>query len=398
VTRFEPFAGVRYDPERVELADVVAPPYDVIDDAMRATLEARSPYNAARAERVPVGAQARDPTPPGCVVRDWLDQGVLVRDDAPGFYVYRMGHRDAEGRARQTAGVIGALALSAPGEDGVLPHERTVGTPSVHRLAQLRACRANLSPIWGLSPVSGLSALCELPGPPVARCTDDDDVHHRLWHITQPGVVDAIAAAVASAPVVIADGHHRYETALAYRDEQRRANGGRAGPYDLLMAYVVELTGEQLDVRPIHRLVRGLPNGIDVLAALAPWFDVFDAPAPPEALPAHADDAGALGLVLSGGAWLLRPRPSPADETDELDVVHLDRALATLPPHTLDYEPDVGRILAAVRSGEGDAGVLLRPVSLDQIANAARRHSPMPEKTSFFYPKPRTGLVFRMLD
>ena len=274
--RFEPFAGVRYDPTRVDLDDVIAPPYDVIGPDERARLEARSPWNVVRIDlSEPEGG--RDRYDNAChLFYEWLDQGVLVADEEPSFYVYRMGFHDEQGRPRQTAGVIGALELSVPGQGDVLPHERTMSKPKDDRLNLMRACRANLSPVWGLSLAMGLSSLCELPGPPVARGTDEEGVHHRLWRISQPGVVEAIASAVASSPVVIADGHHRYETALAYRDEQRAAGSG-AGPHDLLMAYIVELSDEQLTVRPIHRLVSGLPAGVDLVDALSPYFDAFDA-------------------------------------------------------------------------------------------------------------------------
>src|SRR4029077_1915435 len=130
-----------------------------------------------------------------------------------------MGFHDESGRPHQTSGVIGALELAVPGEGDVLPHERTMPKPKGDRLDLMRSCRANISPVWGLSLAEGLSALCEPSGPPTARCTDDDGVHHRIWRLEQPAVLEAISAAVGGAPVVIADGHHRYETALHYRDE-----------------------------------------------------------------------------------------------------------------------------------------------------------------------------------
>ena len=227
---FQPISGIRYDPDRVDLADVLAPPYDVIDDDGRARLEARSPYNAVFVELGRDGADGPDRyEQASCHFDDWLAEGILRVDEEPSFYVYRMGWHDEAGQAHQTTGILGALELSTPDEGRVLPHERTMGKPKGDRLRLLRACRANLSPVWGLSLAEGLSELCQVTGPPVARATDEDGVHHRLWRVTQPGVVAAITDAVASAPVVIADGHHRYETALAYRDERRAADGRRRG-------------------------------------------------------------------------------------------------------------------------------------------------------------------------
>jgi uncharacterized protein (DUF1015 family) len=408
VPRFEPFAGVRYDPARVDLDDVIAPPYDVIGPDERARLEARSPWNVVRIDlSEPEGG--RDRYDNAChLFYEWLDEEVLVADEEPSFYVYRMGFHDEQGRPRQTAGVIGALELSVPGQGDVLPHERTMSKPKDDRLNLMRACRANLSPVWGLSLAAGLSSLCELPGPPDARGTDEEGVHHRLWRITQPGVVEAITSAVASSSVVIADGHHRYETALVYRDEQHAAGSG-PGPHDLLMAYIVELSDEQLTVRPIHRLVSGLPAGLDLVDALSPYFDAFDAgPASGAAtLPARMIDAGALALVRRDQTWLLRPRPDAFNHETEgpeglsrvsaLDSSRLAAALDSLPDHHIAYQHGVDAVVAAVEKGDAQAGFLLRPATVAQIAAAARGRRRMPAKTTFFFPKPRTGLVFRRL-
>jgi uncharacterized protein (DUF1015 family) len=313
--------------------------------------------------------------------------------------VYRMGFHDEHGRPRQTAGVIGALELSVPGSGDVLPHERTMAKPKDDRLNLMRACRANLSPVWGLSLADGLSELCELPGPPIARATDDEGVHHRLWRISQPGIIEAIASAVASSPVVIADGHHRYETALAYRDEQP-ASGHESTPRDFIMTYVVELADEQLTVRAIHRLVSGLPPTFDLVDALSPFFDAFDAGplSGTTTLTARMDDAGSIALIQPDQTWLLRPRPDAFRDVENLDSSRLAAALDALPDHNIGYEHRIEAIVAAVEKGDAQAGFLLRPASIAQIAAAARARRRMPAKTTFFYPKPRTGLVFRRLD
>ena len=209
-----------------------------------------------------------------------------------------------------------------------------MGKPKGDRLRLLRASRANLSPVWALSLAEGLTELCQVSGPPVGRATDDDGVHHRLWRITQPGVVAAIADAVGSAPVVIADGHHRYETGLAYRDERRAATGDARGDFDLLLALVVELSEDQLQVQPIHRILSDLPDDFDLVGALAPSFDIVEAqgtssgdgPSAAE-LTRRMSTEGAMALVMGDQVCLLRPRPP----TDDPDAIVLDAALATLP-------------------------------------------------------------------
>jgi uncharacterized protein (DUF1015 family) len=398
VPRFEPFSGLRYDPAAVDLDAAIAPPYDVVSPEDQDALEARSPYNSIRVELPRDEAGLDRYSVAARLLHEWQAAGVLVTDDEPSFYVYRMGFHDTDGRPRQTSGVIGALGLSVPGAPGsdVLPHERTTPKAKSDRLELLRATSTNLSPIWGLSLGQGLSALSELPGPPDGRATDEDGVHHRLWRVTQPGVVSAIAEAVAGAPVVIADGHHRFETALAYREEQRAANDDEPGPYDLVMAYVVELTEEQLSVRPIHRLLAGLPDDIDLPAAFEAHFEVFADDGPLDTITNRMADAGALGLVTGGGAWLLRPRPETEAAAEfDLDSSRLDVALATLPAHELTFQHGADLAARAVEKGDAQAAVLLRPASVEQIHAAGHAGTRMPPKTTFFHPKPRTGLVFR---
>jgi uncharacterized protein (DUF1015 family) len=401
VPRFEPFAGIRYNLDRVDLDDVVAPPYDVIGPADQAALEAHSPYNVVRVD-LPREDGGRDRyTTAGCRFDEWLAEGVLLTDPEPGFYAYRMGYHDLDGNSRQIAGVLGALEVVAPGEGDVLPHEETQHKVRDDRLQLLRACRADLSPVWGLSMAEGLTELATgSAGAPVERCTDEEGVHHRMWRLTQPGVVEAIAATVASAPVVIADGHHRYATALAHRDEVRATTGGAAGDSGLILALVCELTDSQASVRPIHRVISALPGDFDLLAALEHFFEANPAPGPISALPPRMEDDGALGLVVGPDrAWLLRPRMAvdPAGGDPPPDAALLDEALATLPAHTLAFEHSLDAVGVALASGSASAGVLLRPVDVRQIAHTAVAGRRMPTKTTFFHPKPRTGMVFRRL-
>jgi uncharacterized protein (DUF1015 family) len=423
--RFEPFAAVRYDPEQVPLADVVAPPYDVIGPEERARLEARSPYNVVHVDLARDEDRRNRYDAARCRLDEWLENGILLADDAPAFYLYRMGWHDDAGRPRQTSGVLGALELDAAGAGTVLPHERTMAKPLDDRLRLLRACRANVSPIWGLSlagidapsgtergagsaagPRAGaaaapsLAGLTEPSGPPLARLTDDDGVHHRMWRIDAPATVEAISAAVGSAPVVIADGHHRYETALAYRAERRATAGGVPGPYDFMLAYVVALAQDEIDVHPIHRLLADLPDAFPIVEAFAASFAVEDAGAPSDALAARMDQAGALGLVVRDRAYLLHPqtRTGTAGVIDPTDSERLERVLGSLPAHAVGYDPDLAHALAVVDKGEAQVAVLLRPPTVAQIASAAHARRRLPQKTTFFRPKPRTGLVFRFLE
>ncbi len=392
--RFEPFRGLRYDPAAVRLDQVIAPPYDVIGSAQRTTLAHRSPFNAVRVELPEPDLQRRlDRYHVAAGLLDsWIAQRVLVPDARPAFYPYRMTTPDG----RSSTGVIGALGVD---EDDVLPHEQTMPKPRSDRLDLLRATGTNLSPIWGLSLAGGLSKLLEPDGPPVGDAFDDDGVRHELWVLDDPSAAEHLASAVASAPVVVADGHHRYETARAYREEVRTALGGRPGPHDLVMAFVVELAEDQLAVGPIHRTLRGLPEGTDLPKVLGRWFDVVHAGPASDRVVGALDASSSLALVTADDAWLLTPRPETYEAAGgDLDSNLVDLALKELPPHELSHRHSFDEALSAVRSGEAQAAILLRPVTVAQIAEWAAARRRMPPKTSYFSPKPRTGMVFRRLE
>lgn len=394
--RFEPFPGIRYDLARVDLGRVIAPPYDVIDAAQRAELVARDPHNAVRIDLPSEDDGEGRYDAARALMETWQADGVLVTDERPSFTVYRMTATDDAGGQRRTTGVIGALELSPPGTD-ILPHEHTTKKAKSDRLDLLRSCRANLSAIWGLSLAKGLTDLLPVVGEPTADLVDDDGVRHTIWQVDDPAACTAISAAVGEQPIVVADGHHRYETSLAYKGERESAEGS-AGGAGLTMAYVVELVEDELTVHAIHRLLDGLPPDLDLLAGLAPWFE--DAGEPPAHIPVTAamGDAGCLTLVLPDREVLLRPRPEALGDVRDLDSSRLDVALASLPPHDLRFQHGVTNVRAAVGSGGAQAGVLLRPATVAQIEATAHGGERMPPKTTFFHPKPKTGLVFRSLD
>ncbi|GAC1319634.1 MAG: DUF1015 domain-containing protein [Acidimicrobiales bacterium] len=396
--RFEPFRGLRYGPDATDLSGVVCPPYDVISATDRQALVAEHENNCVRLELPEAEGELSPYDVAAATLGAWRhDGGPLVTDDTPAFYIYRMGFKDDQGRPRQTSGVLGALGLEPPGT-GILPHERTTPKDKQDRLDLLRETRTNLSPIWGLSLAAGLAGLCEPDGPPDAKATDPDGVHHRLWRVTQPGTLKAIADAVASAPVVVADGHHRFEVALTYQAEQR-ALGREQGPHDAVMAFVVELSEEQLAVGAIHRLLSGLPAGFEPTTALTEWFEVTPTDPPDASIADRQAAAGSLVWVGDGAAWLLRPKPELVDAAEQdLDSSRLDVVLAALPDVEVRYQHGWSNIVEAVAAGTADAGVLLRPATVAQIADVAHQRDRMPPKTTFFMPKPATGLVFRALD
>lgn len=392
---------------------VIAPPYDVVDDDERRRLAGRHPNNAVRlilpdpAAPDPYAAAAAE-------LHAWRASGVLVAEARPALYPYRMAFRDGRGRRRSTVGVIGALALpAAPGGDGVLPHERTLPKAKSDRLALLRATRANLDPIWGLSPAPGLADLVAPDGPPAVAATDDDGVEHALWVLDDPARVAAVGALVAGGPVVLADGHHRFETAMTLRDEVLAAGEPvTAAGAGSVMALVTELADEHLDVQPIHRLLTGLPAGVDLRARLRASFQVVPVEAPGGVADAPAVDAlvaamearAALGLVDGAGAALLVPRPEAQALVDAAEDAAAAGTDAARYEHLV--APLVGGAEVAYRAGAaavadagrrpGAAAVLLRPPTVAEIRRAAFAGVRMPQKSTYFSPKPRTGMVFRV--
>ena len=397
MARFEPFPAIRYDPLRVELAQVVAPPYDVLSESDRAQLAARDPHNIVRID-VPLerhGAARYDAA--AATLRTWLDEGVFLTDDEPSFYLERMTFDDEAGAPHTTVGVLGALEVLEPSTGQVLPHEQTTPKARTDRLELTRATEANLSAVWGLSLAGGLSKLLDEPGLWFGELTDEGGVHHTFERITDPLRVGAIEAAVGAAPVIIADGHHRYEVARTYRDERRAVTGGMAGLWDLTLAYIVELADDQLAIQAIHRLLHGLPAGFDIESALGPSFEMGGPEPITPLVTRRLHDAGALCLVGPDGlGHLLRPHPSAFTNVRDLDSARLDKALSDV-PCTITYQHGVDNVVSAVTEGRADYGVLLRPVSIQQIAGTANASTLMPPKSTFFAPKPKTGLVVRSM-
>jgi uncharacterized protein (DUF1015 family) len=401
---FLPFTGIRY--READISAVSAPPYDVIDPDERAALVAGDPHNAVRLI-LPDSYDGAAQT-----LAQWRVDGVLVDDDTPTFSVYRMDFTGDHGLPQRTTGVIGALGLSDEG-GGVMPHERTLPKAKSDRLELLRATRANLDPIWGLSLATGLSLLLDhaveaFGGEPLATATDEEGFHHSLWRITDPARVRAISELVATQRIVLADGHHRFETAGNFRTERRTAGADDAGA-DAIMTLIVELAPGELCVRAIHRLLTGVAD-VDLRAALAGPFMVHAAgPNVREgvaALEVAMRESGGLGLVDRDGLALLLPTAELAARMDafpaelrDVDSARFDAGvLPATPDVSLAYRNDAQAVAALVEKGDADAAVLLRPVTVDTIRAAAAADLRMPEKTTFFAPKPRTGMVFRSLD
>ena len=389
--RFEPFRAVRYAPS-VDLAAVIAPPYDVLSDADVDALEARDARNIVHVD-VPRGGPDRYALA-GDLLRSWIADATMVRDDEPTFTLYRMRFTDAAGTRRDLVGVLGGLEVVDEGAGGVLPHERTTPKASTDRLDLTRATDANLSPVWGLSLASGLTTLLVQPGEPIGTVTVDG-VEHVVERVTDADRVAAIRDHLGRDDVLIADGHHRYGVARVFRDEVRAATGRTDTSAEQTLAFVGELVAEQLSIEAIHRLYTGIPFA-ELRAALAVSFDLTPIERPTPATLATMADEGRLVLIGPDGSEWMTPRPGAFDDVRALDGAWLEHALAETSAE-VTYQHGLDEVLAAVESGDAAGAVLIRPVSIAEIERTAREGVLMPPKSTFFTPKLRTGFVIREL-
>lgn len=408
------FKGIRYS-ETGSIADLVCPPYDIIPPDEQQRLHDLHPHNAVRLELAMGGS-----TGPGGyeVVRvafeEWLASGVVATDADPALYVYRQDFTAPGEEARQRViGVIGALMLEEFGTDsGVLPHERTMEGPKKDRLALLRALEMNVSPIYGIYRGGGGLSLWfdDLENrPTAARLVDDQGILHRLWVITAPAEIEMISSAVAATPLVIADGHHRYETALAYHREMKDESGG----HDSIMCFCVDADSADLVVLPYNRAFKTSDRSALLANLQRGSTKTLDHARPgreetQETLAASAADHPFLFLT-SEGAHLIEISDDEVVEVvgeraaawRALDVVALHEALlprvAPGGVEDLVFSKDPKEIARLVDEEGWDVGVLLRALKASEIVDVARSGERMPQKASYFWPKALTGLVFRSL-
>jgi uncharacterized protein (DUF1015 family) len=438
VPDLRPFRALRYDLTRIEdPSAVMAPPYDVIDDPARAALAARHPANVVRLD-LPVDELGDGPDDryrrAARTLATWRSDGTLRKDPHPSVYVYEQRYRvpgtDTE---RVQHGFFARLRLEAYGPDaGVLPHERTLSGPKEDRYKLLRATGVNTSPVVALfddaSGATGDRLAAVVGGPPDIEVTDDDGAIHRLWALPASGdgpasiVAGDLLAAAAAGPITIADGHHRYETALRYRDERRMTRScDEDPPFDYVLVLMLEASLQELTVLPTHRLVRGIGAEAagELIARAGELFDVEPLASAEGLLEAFGDaeepsvergGRGRFGLwTRTGGAILTAQRdpfepllPAGGEALRSLDVSLLGAALERLAgidsdavaAGAIDYTKSAAEAVAAVDADTGvDAAFLLEPTPVASIQAVAREGDVMPQKSTYFYPKALTGLV-----
>ncbi len=443
MAEIQPFAATRYSTEyQPDLDKLLTPPYDVISSEMQSGFYDRHPRNLVRIDygRNELGDEKTGPnkyTRAAETFTAWKKEGVLARDPKPAIYVYEQEF-DLPGRGRRKRrGFFCAVKLEGL-QEGIRAHERTFEGPKADRLNLTRATNSNISPIFCVfqdeARVSDAILAKAGDGRTPIECTIDDIVH-RLWIMDDPTEVAELQKALADKRLFIADGHHRYETALNYRAEMHKTHGeSEDAPWDSTLMFLANTYDEGLEILPTHRvLTNALSAGIDtarVMNELRKHFDVRELETPEDAGEAAAVIAAELekaGEVATSFAILLAPDRTllaslkagtdpavlipdkeAAPEVKKLDVTLLHRYLigrlwlgegAPEPGHDdILYIKDAARAVAMVRDEGYEAGFLLNPTKMDQVCEIAGLGMRMPQKSTYFYPKIITGMVIRDMN
>jgi uncharacterized protein (DUF1015 family) len=417
VADITPLHALHYDLDRTGgLAPVVAPPYDVIDPAERAELVERSPYNVVAID-LPQDPLGRDPyAHAAATLSVWREDGIVVADPEPALWALEQDYTGPDGRRRTRHGLFARVRVEEYGPGRIRPHERTHPGPKEDRLRLTRATQANLSPIFSLYDGDAWSPLePHVQGPPYGEVTDDDGTTHRLWRVGDPGAIAAVQEALAPAELLIADGHHRYETARVYADEV----GGEGGHRYVLMC-LVALQDPGLTIFPTHRLLTGLDDTrrVALREAIGRDWEVEEV-GEDELAPAPADDGrvriGYLDAFHKRPLRLTLKNPAIADaalpgkpaayrqlDTAVTEALLLQGALGMSEDdishlHGLDYARSTAEALERIRSGDVQAGLFMGPAPVELVREVAAAGEVMPPKSTYFFPKVLTGLLFNPL-
>ncbi|HET9719669.1 MAG TPA: DUF1015 domain-containing protein [Solirubrobacteraceae bacterium] len=413
-----PLNALRYAPEKVgDLQAVVAPPYDVIDSEQRARLAAQSPYNVVHVD-LPQGNG--DPYREAARILDgWRADGAIVREDEPTVWALEQDYHGPDGRARTRRGFLARVRVEDYGPGRIRPHERTHPGPREDRLRLTRATHTNLSPIFSLysdperETWPALGAVTAEP--PWATTHDPDGTVNRLWRVSDPDAVARVCRLAGEGELLIADGHHRYETARVYAEEV-----GGEGPHRYVLMCLVALQDPGLTVFPTHRLVRGLDaeRQTALAAAIRRDFEITELSGPEE-LPPPASDQIQIGYLdgqqrrplrltlkdpaIADAALPDRAEPYRRLDTAVLEALILKGALGMSDEQIdhldgLGYARDAAQATQLVTSAEYQAAFFMAPTPVARVQAVAASGESMPPKSTYFFPKVPTGLIFNQLS
>jgi uncharacterized protein (DUF1015 family) len=415
----QPLHAVHYDTGTAgALENLVAPPYDVIDDQMRRELTAKSPFNIVEVD-LPKPEEGEDPYAHAeHIFEAWLQQGVMVKEREPSIWVMRQQFRLGKQTINRT-GFFARVKVEDYGRGRIRPHERTHPGPKEDRLRLTRATRANLSPIFSLYNDPGdeawnvLDPITETE--PFFTVVDADGIADRVWRVTDPATIASLQAALADRELLIADGHHRYETARVYNDEI-----GGEGDHNYVLQFLCSMEDPGMVILPTHRLLTDLKTSEKQEALAATLREHFDIERVEVAdLEPPAGDMPAFGyidahfkqpfrLTLKDRASLEQAMPGKPEAYRKLDAAVLESLILRGPAELteddishlngLAYARDAEQALGAIENGQADAAFILRGTPIDQVRAVAEEGETMPPKSTFFYPKIPTGLLINPLE
>lgn len=441
MAKITPFRGFMFNQEKAgAITDLVCPPYDIISSQEREKLYQKSPYNVVRLEfgkEDPADSQNDNRyTRAARLLEDWIKNDILYRDQAPAFYIYEMEYR-AGASTKKLRGFISLVRLEEYASGIIKPHETTLSGPKTDRLNLLRACKAGFSQIYSLfSDPRNLVAdiLASVTRKPDQEVKADDNVIHRIWSLSGVHEIEAIVRELADKPLFIADGHHRYDTALNYRNEQRAAAGACTGeePYNYTAMFLARLEDPGLTIFPAHRALFNLASleFPHFKEELKRYFSIerIDCAANTEdkdletiidTMAHRTDRAHVFGMRIKGedsyylltlrneaDMQALLPDRAPAYQRLDVSILHhliIDKLLGIkMETHKLglniEYIKDAGEAAKRVREGSVDMVFFLNPTKVSEMKDVALAGERMPQKATYFYPKLVTGLVMNKLD
>jgi len=433
MVRIAPFRGVRYSQKKIrDLAKVIAPPYDVISKSEQERLYKKSPYNFVRLD---LSQEADSYDAVAQTLNDWLAQGIFERDQEPAIYFSSQRFKLKGGEEKERLGFFALIELQDFTSGEIRPHEKTHDAPKQDRLKLMLACQAQLSPIFALyaQPKPTINRILAVAVEGVAPWLDveqDNGDHCRLWRITDSAVIQKIQQEMRDQKLLIADGHHRYEATLSYRDHMRRERGQWTGreAFNYVMAYCANMNDNNVVILPTHRLVRGFEHKpfLELEEALQTYFYVEQHPKTPDgkvsflkALKAAAKKYRVIGasfkrdpryliLRLKNKRIMQRLAKDLSAPLRELDVntLHLlilEHILGMAPEQqesgdTVRYFEDEETVLQTLEKEEFQAAFLLNAPKAEEVLAIAAAGEKMPQKSTYFYPKLSSGLIVNKVD
>lgn len=436
MARISPFRALRYNPKRVKFAEVATQPYDKITPEMQDRYYAASPYNLVRiilGKQEGNGGSGRDVyTRAAAFFQDWRRQGIFLQDDQPSIYPYRQRFKvPGLGGERERMGFIALGHIEDYSAGIVFRHEQTLAKPKADRLELLRATRAHFGQIFMLysDPSGEIQRALEIRDSPVMDFADEFAVQQQVWRVSDPEMIGLVSSKMRDKKLIIADGHHRYETALNYRNECRAAApatgspSGNPAPHELVMMTFVNMESPGLVVLPTHRVVHGLVSfSADWLHEQAHrYFSVEEVDSSITASRAiailrEAGHAGTALLAVTANRVFLLDEPSGNSEVfqgmsphqQSLDVVQLHKCLlervlgisdqAIRDQRNVSYVRDADEAITQVRQRGANVAFLMNPVRIGQVRDIAFAGGVMPQKSTDFYPKMLSGLTIYALE